>query len=106
MFRPLCVYVFGSNCFQFVTQPFLPLSTVWLLSDQMVTNWKQVKRWHLAFNWQRVHTSCVLAACTHRLCTGGVYTPVVYWRHVHTSCVLQLAVCTGSAVPEDWVSGM
>ena len=80
----LCVYVFGSNCFQFLTQPFLPLSTVWLLGDQMVTNWKQVKRWHLAFNWQRVPTSCVLVACTHQLCTGGMYTP-------------QLVVCTGSA---------
>ena len=62
----LRVDVFGSNCFQFLTQRFLPLSTVWLLGDQMLTNWKEVTRRHLAFNWQRVHIS---------LCAtlGGVY---------------------------------
>lgn len=26
VFRPLCVDVFGSSCFQFLTPPFLPLS--------------------------------------------------------------------------------
>ena len=95
VFRPLCVDVFGSSCFQFLTPPILPLS---------VSGCRVTKRWLTGNRWRGgtwlstggMHTPIVYQRRAHTVVyRWRAHTPVVYWQHAHTGCVPVACTHTG-----------